>query len=206
MTSDEEDVEDSATAGTEGTPDEKGRESTSDADTGSDDIPTTHTLGSLRIAQDEARSVLDHQIQNFNDTDTKAAKTFRLNAILLGLLLTAVSFIYRAEDITVDPYINRLTISSVCLFITSFIFAVISYTTTGINTGMGPPGIRRLIDQKYNEKEFLILLLRSEAEWMEQNERANKFGVAYLTIAHIALILGVLAAFVGIASVHISML
>lgn len=166
-------------------------------------IPDQHDIMSLRTAQDEARDVLDHQIQNFTDVDNKAARTFRLDAILLGLLLTAVSFIMRSEAMSIEPYVNPLTVFSVIALIGSFIAAVITYTTTGIQTGLGPDDIERLVKKRYTEMEWLILMLRSEAEWMRENERQNRIGVRFLWISHGALILGILAAFIGIAVVHI---
>jgi len=111
----------------------------------------THDIEALRIAQNEARTVLDHQIQTFNDVDNKAARTFRLNVILLGLILTAASFIARAETFDIGPYNNIFTIGGVVSLIFSFIFAVVTYTTTQIETGIGPPAIQRLIDKRYTE-------------------------------------------------------
>lgn len=166
-------------------------------------IPAEHDIATLRSAQAQTRSVLDHQIQNFADIDDTAAKTFRLDAILLGLLLTAVSFVVRTDVVAIESYLNPLMVFSVICLIGSFVAAVVTYTTTGIETGIGPADVERLIDRRYTETEWLVLLLRSEGKWIRANERANRAAVRYLWISHGALIVAVVTAFVGIAWVHL---
>lgn len=169
---------------------------------GDEDVPADHDVEALRTTQSEVRAVLDHQIQTFNDVDNKAARTFRLNAILLGLILTAVSFVVRSQSFDLGPFANWLTIGGVVSLIVSFVSAVITYTTTEIRTGLGPDSVQRLIDHRYSEKEWLILLLRSEAHWMRVNERQQTINGLLLSIAHATLIIAVLLISIGIASVH----
>jgi len=92
-----------------------------------------HNLDSLRISQEEARTVLDHQINTFSEVDSKAAETTRLVALLLGLILTAASIIAQS-DLTLDPYLNWATFLGISFLIVSFVFSVITYTSTDIET------------------------------------------------------------------------
>ena len=161
-----------------------------------------HDIEALRVTQDEARTVIDHQIQTFNDVDNKAAKTSRLNGLLLGLILTAASFLAQTSAFDVAPYVNNFTIGGVILLIVSFIFAIVTYTTTNIETGVGPKDIRRLVDRKYSEKEWLILLLRSEAAWMEKNEKRQTINGSLLTVSHTTLILAIILIAGGVVAVH----
>lgn len=156
-------------------------------------------IEAVRRTQDEARAVLDHQIETFRNVDDKAARTFRLDAILLGLVLTAVSFATRADNVQIEPFVNWESITGIALIIISFIFAVITYTTTNIQTGIGSSDIRRFVDGNYTEEEWLSLLLRSEAAWMEWNEKMQTENGTYLTISHASLILGVVGIAAGIA-------
>jgi len=168
----------------------------------SESIPEDHDVDSLYTAQDEARAVLDHQIQMFSNVDDKAAKTFRLDAILLGLTLTAASFASQSAILDLTLYINPLTIVAVIALIVSFIFAVVTFTGTEISTGLAPTGINRLLENRYTETEWLILLLRSEGEWMRANEARQSRNATYLFISHGTLILAVVAAFLGIVYPH----
>ncbi len=169
----------------------------------SDGEPTDgHDLEALRTTQSEVRAVLDHQTATFDDVDTKAARTFRLNAILLGLLLTAGSFVARAEPIDFAPFINDFTGGGVVLLSASFVAAVMTYTRSNVETGVGPDDVNRLIEQRYSEKEWLILLLRSEAEWMRANEFRQSIDGLLLSVSHAALILGVVSVFVGTVALN----
>ena len=164
-----------------------------------------HNVEALRLTQKETRAVLDHQIQTFNDIVTKAARTSRLDAILLGLILTAASFLGQSDTFDVTPYLNNASALGIALLIMSFIFAILTFTTTIIETGTGPNDIQRLIDTRYTEKEWLILLLRSEAAWMKENERKQSLNGTLLSISHGALILGIVFLSAGVLLVHWSL-
>lgn len=161
-----------------------------------------HDLEALRATQEEARTVLDHQIQTFEDLDDKAAKTSRLNALLLGLLLTAGSFVSEAEPFDTTPYFNTLTGIGVLLLVASFVFSIATYTTTDVQTGVGSSDIRRLIERRYSEREWLVVVLRSEATWMDENERKREWNTTLLTTSHAALLLGVACVAFGFGIVH----
>lgn len=156
-----------------------------------------HDLESLRVSQEEARTVLDHQINTFSEVDQKAAETTRLVALFLGLMLTAASIIAQS-DLNLDPYMNWASFSGVIVLIAAFIFSVITYTSTDIETGIGKPDINRLIERKYTEKDWLILLLRSEGEWMKTNESRLTRNNRWLFAAHACLVLGVILVVVGV--------
>lgn len=157
-----------------------------------------HDIEALRTTQSEVRHVLDHQIQTFNDVDNKAAKTFRLNAILLGLLLTAASFTTQSETVDLGEFVTNWTVSGVALLVASFVLAILTYTTSNIETGVGPTDVERLIARRYSEKEWLILLLRSEAEWLRENDRRQTINGLVITASHACLVLAVAAISVGI--------
>jgi len=56
--------------------------------------------------------------------------------------------------------------------------------------------------QERTEKEWLILLLRSEAEWMRRNDENQETHARLLTISHGLLILAVILFSLGVAVVH----
>lgn len=179
-----------------------GSETEAEDATDEEDAIHEHDLEALRTTQSEARAVLDHQIRTFNDVDNKAARTFRLDAVLLGLILTGVSFLVRSQSFDIGPYVNAFSLGGVVALVLSFVVAVVTYTSTSIQTGLGPVDVQRLVDERYNETEWLVLLLRSEAEWMRRNERQQNINGVLLTISHAALIAAVLGLSVGITVVH----
>ena len=158
-----------------------------------------HDLESLQISQEEARTVLDHQIETFSRVDQKAAETTRLVGLLLGLILTAASIIAQSE-LVLNPYLNWMTFTGIVALILSFIASVITYTATDIETGIGQSDIDRLINRKYKEKDWLILLLRSEGEWMKTNEKRLEWNNRFLFAGHLLLILGVIFVVAGVVA------
>ena len=50
----------------------------------------------------------------------------------------------------------------------------------------------------YTEKDWLILLLRSEGEWMKTNEKRLTSNNRWLFAAHVSLVLGVILVVIGI--------
>jgi len=157
-----------------------------------------HDIEALRLTHEEARTVIDHQINSVRSADDKAARTFRLDAILIGLVLTAVSFLARSNNFDVGLFINILSIVGIGLLILSFISAILAYTITDMHTGIGESDIRRLVDSKYSEKEWVILLIRSEAAWMETNEKRQRWNNRYLNASHTLLILATLTLVGGV--------
>lgn len=163
-----------------------------------------HDIEALRTTLEESRSVIDHQVQTFNDVDSKAARTFRLDVILLGLMVTALTFVLRTDPVTIDPYLNPYTAWGVISLEISFIAAIVVYSSTRIQTGVGPNDIGRLISRRYSERDWLILLLRSTSQWMRFNERQQAWNGLLLSVSHAALVLAVLLLSVGIGGPHLT--
>lgn len=163
-----------------------------------------HDIEALRTTLEESRSVIDHQVQTFNDVDSKAAQTFRLEVILLGLLVTALTFVLRTDPMTIDPYLNPYTAWGIISLEISFITAVIVYSSTSIQTGVGPNDIGRLISRRYTERDWLILLLRSTGEWIRFNEQQQAWNGLLLSVSHAALVLAVLLLSAGIGGPHLT--
>lgn len=162
------------------------------------DSETKMDIEALRTTHEEARTVLDHQIESVRNLDDKAAKTFRLDAVFLGLTLTAVSLLVRSDSFQVSPFVNAGTVAGVIALIASFIFAVLTFTVTDMHSGIGPADIERLVDEKYTEEEWLALLVRSEAAWMAGNEKQQSLNVKFLIVSHVALLIAIICFSVGI--------
>lgn len=142
------------------------------------------------------------QFSNDWDVDTKAAKTSRLDALLLGLVLTAGSFLAQADAFSAGVYVNGFSLAGLLFVVGSFTLAVATYSTTDVRTGVGPADVQRLVGAKYSEREWLVLLLRSEARWMAENERRQARNASLLTASQAALIVGTTLLTAGVAAVH----
>jgi|GEM_PF-3432499 len=165
-----------------------------DDSSGQSDLPPQGTpdVESLQTTRDEAREVLNHQIETLNNVDNKAAYTLRLNIVILGVLLTVSSLLVGNEN---TPEVSRLGNMGIWVgfFVSglSIVAALWTYTSTRKETGPGPTDIERLVSRKYSEKQWLRVLLRTYAHWMRRNERVNRRDSFALFISHVLLFVGV---------------
>lgn len=157
-----------------------------------------HDIEALRLAYDDAKGVLNQQVDRLDDMDDKAASILRLDALLLGLLLTAGSIAARSDSVSLSGLLNWWLGVGAALLVLSLLAAATSYIITEAWVGIGPTDIQRILNQKYSEKELLILLLRSSGEWMKENEVMNRRNAIALSITVYSLAFGVLAASIGI--------
>ena len=171
------------------------------ATTGGDDPPQPgeYDVEALRTTQSEVRAVLDHQIRTFDDLDSKAMRTARLTGVLLGFILTGVTFLAREGTPALAPYLNWFSFLGVGALLLSIVVALLTYTLSYAETGVGPDGVERLVRERYSETEWLVLLLRSEAKWMRANNRRQAVNANLLTASHAVLIVGILLLTAGIA-------
>lgn len=149
-------------------------------------------IGSLRTTHDEAREVINLQIETINNIDNKAAYTLRLNIIIVGVLLTIASLLTGNEP---TPGLERFPNSAVLvgnLFSAfSFVASLWTYTSTKKETGPGPTDLTRLRKHEYNEKRWLKVLLKAYASWMKKNEDVNRRDSMALFLAHIFLFMAI---------------
>lgn len=133
-----------------------------------DDQPSEGpALESLRLTRLEARAVLETQVETLHTLERKSAETHRLNSLVTGVVLTLASR-FAGSDTT--PPVDRFAIwsSGIAIIFTfvSFVFAFLTWTGSGKETGPGSSDIQRLVDSDYSERVWLSLLLRSYAAWI----------------------------------------
>lgn len=149
-------------------------------------------IESLRVTRDEAREVINLQIDTIRNIDDKAAYTLRLNIIIVGVLLTIASLLVGDGP---TPGLERFPLQSMVvgfLFSAlSFIFSLWTYTSTKNETGPGPSDLNRLRSYQYEEKRWLKVLLKAYAYWMKENEKVNRRDSLALFLAHIFLFMGI---------------
>jgi hypothetical protein len=160
-----------------------------------DPLDRPHDIEALRITYEGARTVLDAQLQRITDIDDKAATVLRIDSLLLGLLVTAATLITRVRGQQLAEFVNPLTAIGVGLIVVSLLAAIVTYTISETVSGVGPDGIER----RYTEREWLVLLNRSAAAWMRENERANRRNARAMNASPYALGVGVALVVLGIA-------
>jgi hypothetical protein len=125
-------------------------------------------------------------------------QTARLTGVLLGFILTGVTFLGRDGTPALAPYLNWFSYLGVGALLLSIAFAILTYTVSYAETGVGPDGVERLVRERYAKAEWLVLLLRSEAEWMRANDRRLGTTANLLTVSHVTLVVGIVLLTAGI--------
>lgn len=166
---------------------------TSSDDEPSNDLSYPSDIRSLRVTHEEARTVLDHQISILNDIDNKATKTVRITALILGIVVSAPSIIKNP-----NTYINTFTEWGVVGLVLSIALGMFTYSTSSPDLGPNSEDINRLLDNKYREDKWLVLLLDSYEDWIDRTQRVNRFNGVYLALTQISLIMSLILLAIGV--------
>jgi len=85
----------------------------------------------LRSGREEARVVLDHQLQLLSETHTKALRTVRITGVVFGLILSTATFL------NVSRFVNILTIGGVGCLVLAILSGLVTYNTSSPEFGVG---------------------------------------------------------------------
>lgn len=125
-------------------------------------------IEALRVAREESRAVLDHQLALLNDLDDKAMRTVRTAVILLGILVSAAG-IAGPDTIATLPRTSTLFFGAGIGGLFGTIFAGIgTYTTSDMEFGIGPVHRDEVVSWEYSEREYLGLVLAGYDEWTSE--------------------------------------
>lgn len=143
------------------------------------------------ITYTEARAVIDAQNSTMTDIDNKAMRTVRVNAILLGLLVTGIQFAPDAfHHTTLKVAFGSLVISTV--------FGVITYNES--NLYVGPQGmyIEDLAGDDFSNPPWEEDLLETMAGMIAENYDDIRRNSKWLTATQAALVFGIGTAVVAV--------
>lgn len=144
------------------------------------------------IAYAEARAVIEAQNATMTDVDDKALRTVRLNAILLGMLVTGLQFASDAfHTTTLQVAFALLVISTVC--------GVITYGESNLFVGPRGEYVEFLGTGDFPASAWEDHLLETMAGMIAENYEKLERNATWLTATQTALVLGIVAAAVAVA-------
>lgn len=144
------------------------------------------------IAYTEARAVIDAQNATMADIDDKAMRTVHLNAVILGLLVTAFEF---AADM-----FNTVALSvAFVLLIISTVCGVITYNESNLYVGPRGEYIEDLASDDFSNPPWEEDLLVTMAGMIAENYDDIRRNSNWLTATQVALVLGIGTAIVAVA-------
>ena len=164
----------------------------------------TDEMAGLEASLEEARRFLDEQLSSIDNVDGKAIQLFQVVTVLVGLLLSLLSFVYGGRAADALQLLNPLTLAGIAVLVGAMAAAAITYSTGEYHAGVGPEDLRWIATEGYEDGEFrrglYEDLLVGYADWIEANQRANERQGVFITVTILAIIYGVALLAVGVAT------
>lgn len=148
------------------------------------------------VVREEARFVVEAQIEALRDTDDKAQATARINGIVLGLLVSAVT-VSDSQAASPNPWI----VAGGTMLLVSLCIAVLTYTVDRPSYGIGPGYVDTPLHQFDSMTIAEYDLLRRYAEWIEDNSEEISTNGNYLLASQFTFVLGLAVVSVGVYDV-----
>ena len=120
-------------------------------------------------------------------TSMTTGQTLRLNALIIGILLTIVSITFNQNPTVFSRFVNLAFGLGVVSTALSFYSSLITYTRSEIIPVLTVDDIGTVLDNNLREKTMLLSLLLSHSEWIRKNSRVNRRDANTLYASHVLL-------------------
>jgi len=154
----------------------------------------------LPILREEAQRTVEQQVSTLNDIDTKASRILRINIVLLGLLVTGLSYISQAEGVAVAGFDNRYFVAGMGSVVLSSALAGLTYSASEIDGGVGADNIAATLDSGVDSEQFSEFLLKNYAMRINFNRSTNVRNAPLVTTTVLSLVAGL--GLVGLGTFH----
>lgn len=126
----------------------------------------------LSVSREEAQRTVDNQIESLNDIDTKAIQIFRINIVIISIILTGVSLAQNMSNtggLNIDVFLNGYNFVGLFCLLFSTAIAGLTYTASDQRIGLSSNDLRDILDNDYTERENLEGIISSYADWIDYN-------------------------------------
>lgn len=146
----------------------------------------------LRAARTEARESLEETIHSIRRTEESAMKTLRLDLILVGLSLTAISSLQ-----SMAVLVNELTILGFVAVGLSAVVAVVPTLSSEYPTGVSEAYVEEFQQASWSDREWNEWMLREYSDWLSDANAVADGGARLLFYAKALLGVGLLSLLLG---------
>lgn len=163
----------------------------SDSDT-ADDPPSSDVVV-LESAKTEARWSLDQTIASIENVDDTAVSMFRINLVIISLVLTVVSSFSASLR-----FANAFSVTGFAFLVLSSFAAVITNMGSDYPTGIGSDHLRELQEGAWTEEEWNEWMVREYREWLADANQMAAGDARALFVTQSLLGIGILLLIVGV--------
>ena len=153
------------------------------------------TLGTLRS---EANLTVERQLSTLADIDDKASRMLRLNVLLVGVVVSALSITSRLEGNSaggasvIGRFQNVYVELAVASFVLSSALAAITYSATEYDVGISTENATKLLGAGLSEKRIETLLVKNYAARVNFNRSINVRNLPLVTATIVFAVGGIL--------------
>lgn len=147
---------------------------------------------------EEGRTTIDHQLQSLDDIDSKAISLLRVNIILVGLILTAASFISDSQTTTLTDIFNPYFAVGVVALIGSSALAALTYTASDSEVGIEDDAIEAVLGADLSELELEVAIAESQSHWIRFNNRTNLINAPLITLTTVLIVVALVHLAIGV--------
>lgn len=155
--------------------------------------------GGLKHSCAEGSRTIDRQIQKIHKEDDKAIKISRLNLLVLGVLVSGVSFSIQSTEIVTGDFFNVHLYLGTAAVVLSTVVASMAYTSSTFEMGLGAGPIDDLRSGEIDDAEYFEKLGEEYPAWIRDNHRVHRFNANAITWTLIFSIVGFILLMGGVA-------
>ena len=134
--------------------------------------------GREEIIYDEARTVLEYQVETLNDIDDKAARTVRITALLVGGVFGAVSFGDKSSLV-----INEFTWWGSASLLLAVTLGMTTYSQSSPYFGPKPSDWTTILEKSDTKHDEIQLLVdEGYRGWINANSKINRINSYFLLL------------------------
>lgn len=149
-----------------------------------------------QTVREEARHVINEQLQTLRDIDQKAMATARIIGLVLGLIASAASLADKPQNT-----VNNLILAGGTSLLVSLSISVLTYSVDTPSYGLGPGYFDSKFDDFDSDQEVSDDLLDRYANWIDENSDAISTNGTYLLAAQALFLIGLLLIAGGVVSI-----
>ncbi|WP_276300331.1 hypothetical protein [Halorussus lipolyticus] len=156
-----------------------------------------------QLARTEARETIAEQTAKLSDINEKAVQIFRLNIVVVGILISGISLSIRSEVVTASALSNPFIEFGVGLLFSSIVFASVTYTSTRGEIGVNPDDVTdRILEDRFDYDLVEEGLAEAYATWIQENYRANTKNALLFTLTLLTTVTGICYLLLGAVEVY----
>lgn len=133
----------------------------------------------LADLRNEARDTVDAQATTLQDIDTKASRILRVNVLLIGILVSALSIAAQGGSgdgslaANVSPFINVYSKLGIASLVLSTAFAGTTYTASELDVGIGADNLAAILQADFSKSEVEELVVKNYIARINFNHSTN---------------------------------